>query len=83
MEGLRSYTFLKRLKEEPQVFLYCSEITSHILKSEERFIDVCHKIKELEIGLGSLVTIPDTDGEEHKEVIVTLIPTGHCPGAVM
>ena len=83
MEGLRSYSFMKRLKEEPEVFIYCSEITAHILKCENHFIDVSHKIKELYIGLGNIITIPGKDGEENQEITVTLIPTGHCPGAVM
>ncbi|KAJ9574846.1 hypothetical protein L9F63_008006 [Diploptera punctata] len=83
MAGLRSYTFLNRLKEEPQVFLYCSEITAHILKSEKTFTDLSHKIRDLLIGPGNLVTIPGNNGEEDQDVTVTLIPTGHCPGAVM
>ncbi|PSN56700.1 hypothetical protein C0J52_00035 [Blattella germanica] len=82
MQGLRSFAFLKRLKEEPVVFLYCSEITAHILKSEHTFKDVTHKIKDLHVGPENLVEIPDPDGSV-EEVTVTLIPTGHCPGAVM
>jgi hypothetical protein len=82
MDGLRSYIFLKRLADEAHVYLYCSEITAHILAMEETFAEVIHKIKALPAGVPSIVKIPNDSGPE-EDVTVSVIPTGHCPGAVM
>lgn len=82
MKGLRSYAFLKRLADETHVHLYCSEITAHILATENTFAEVVHKIRVLPIGVSSIVKIPNNTGPA-EDVTVSLIPTGHCPGAVM
>lgn len=82
MRGLRSNFFLKRLDHEAHVYLYCSEITAHILSSENTFSEVLHKIKVLPLGVSSIVKILDHNGSA-EDVTVSLIPTGHCPGAVM
>jgi Cft2 family RNA processing exonuclease len=82
MEGLRSYDFLKRLGHEANIYLYCSEITAHILTTESTFADVVHKIRVLPLRVSSIVEIPSHD-EPAEDVTVSLIPTGHCPGAVM
>jgi hypothetical protein len=82
MEGLRSYVLLKRLADETHVYLYCSEITAHILATENTFAEVVHKIRVLPLGVSSIVKIPSNSGPA-EDVTVSLIPTGHCPGAVM
>jgi hypothetical protein len=82
MRGLRSCVFLKRLGHEAHVYLYCSEITAHILSTENTFSEVVHKIKGLPLGVSSIVKIPDHNGPA-EDVTMSLIPTGHCPGAVM
>jgi len=82
MKGLRSYVFLNRLGSEALVYLYCSAITAHILTAQTSFAALLHKIKVLPLGVSTIVTINDPDGSE-EEVTVSLIPTGHCPGAVM
>jgi len=82
MKGLRSDVFLDRLGSEAHVYLYCSEITAHILKAQTSFAALLHKIKVLPLGVSTIVKIQDHDGSV-EEVTVSLIPTGHCPGAVM
>ncbi|XP_069698466.1 protein artemis-like [Periplaneta americana] len=82
MGGLRSEAFLKRLGISNDIYLYCSEITRLILSAENTFSEVLHKIKDLPLGASNIVPIPDRDGFV-DDVTVTLIPTGHCPGAVM
>jgi Cft2 family RNA processing exonuclease len=82
MRGLKSYVFLERLACETHVYLYCSEITAHILVTESIFSEIAHKVKVLPLGVPSIVKIPDHNGPA-EEVTVSLIPTGHCPGAAM
>jgi len=82
MKGLRSCVFLNRLGSEACVYLYCSEITAHILTAQTSFAALLHKIKVLPLGVSTIVKIQDPDGSV-EEVTVSLIPTGHCPGAVM
>jgi hypothetical protein len=82
MKGLRSYVFLDHLGSEAHIYLYCSEITAHILTAQTLFAALSHKIKVLPLGVPAIVEIHDPDGSV-EEVTVSLIPTGHCPGAVM
>jgi hypothetical protein len=82
MEGLRTCAFLKRLADETHVYLYCSEITAHILEMDNYFAEVVHKIIVLPLTVSSIVKIPSDSGPA-EDVTVSLIPTGHCPGAVM
>ena len=82
MKGLRSIDFLDHLGREAHIYLYCSEITAHILTAQTLFAALLHKIKVLPLGLPTIVKIQDPDGSV-EEVTVSLIPTGHCPGAVM
>jgi hypothetical protein len=82
MVGLRSYVFLKRLADEAHVYLYCSEITAHILSRDNKFSEAVHKIRALPLGVSSVVKIP-SGSDSAEDVTVSLIPTGHCPGAVM
>jgi Cft2 family RNA processing exonuclease len=82
MGGLRSERFKQRLKSEALVYLYCSEITAHILTVRMDFAKVVHKIKVLPLGVPTIVETLDSDGST-EDVTVSLIPTGHCPGAVM
>jgi hypothetical protein len=82
MEGLRSYPFRKRLADETHVYLYCSEITACILAMDNTFAELVHKIKVLPLNVSSIVKLPSDSGPT-EDVTVSLIPTGHCPGAVM
>jgi Cft2 family RNA processing exonuclease len=82
MRGLQSHVFLERLGQEAYVYLYCSEITAHILATQSTFAEVVHKIKVLPLGVPSIVKIPERN-DLAEDVTVSLIPTGHCPGAVM
>jgi len=82
MKGLRSYVFQNRLRNEARVYLYCSVITAHILTAQTSFAELSHKIKVLPLGVSTVVEIHDPD-DSVEEVTVSLIPTGHCPGAVM
>lgn len=82
MKGLRSHVFLDHLGSEAHIYLYCSEITAHILTAQTSFAALLHKIKVLPLGVSTIVKIQDPDGSV-EEVTVSLIPTGHCPGAVM
>jgi len=82
MKGLRSYVFLDHLGSEAHIYLYCSEITAHILTAQTSFAALLHKIKALPLGVPTIVEVQDPDGSV-EEVTVSLIPTGHCPGAVM
>jgi 20S proteasome alpha/beta subunit len=82
MRGLRSHIFLNRLRSEAHIYLYCSEITAHILAVTTTFAALVHKIKVLPFGVSTIVKILDPDGSA-EDVTVSVIPTGHCPGAVM
>ncbi|XP_063216877.1 protein artemis-like isoform X2 [Bacillus rossius redtenbacheri] len=82
--GLREDSFIDHLRQ-PDVYLYCSDITAHFLVSKfRRLSEVKDKIVALQPSAPSLVRSQGVDCDGHcQEVTVSTIPAGHCPGSVM
>ncbi|XP_071453492.1 protein artemis-like [Hetaerina americana] len=84
MKGLDTLVFRQALLERNDVYLYTSEITRCIMKNHSRYHLLIPKIKPLPSVGCKLLSIPSLiDDSSHRDLQVTLIPTGHCPGSVM
>ncbi|KAG8224986.1 hypothetical protein J437_LFUL005997, partial [Ladona fulva] len=81
MVGLNSKEFEEALCKR-DVYLYCSEISCCILKNDLCYGHLKHKIKALTTAQSHILTVPSLN-DSRKEICVTLIPAGHCPGSVM
>ncbi|KAF4525191.1 hypothetical protein B566_EDAN008296 [Ephemera danica] len=80
MNGLNRPDFLKGKTNH---YLYCSEITALILRNLG-YHHLKNNIRTLEIGCPTVISIPQFDGEgSSQDVMVTLLPAGHCPGSTM
>lgn len=80
MNGLNRPDFLKGKTNH---YLYCSEITALILRNLG-FHHLKNNIRTLEICCPTVISIPQFDGEgSSQDVMVTLLPAGHCPGSTM
>lgn len=83
MKGLLVKEFLRRLEENGNVFLYCSEISYHILmctamKGVKESVKIVSHRKE------AIVEVPPSEIYHQPQILtVTVIPAGHCPGSVM
>lgn len=84
MKGLNSPELLSFLQAN-SVVIYCSRITKAILSSWTTYSSLTPYLKFLEINQN--VKIDTVKNERSNgailELVVTLIPTGHCPGSVM
>ncbi|XP_053377930.1 uncharacterized protein LOC123530295 isoform X2 [Mercenaria mercenaria] len=81
--GLGEKIFLKRLKSNKDIFLYCSEVTQVLLVASKKYHHLEPYIRGLSINTPTTVDIPDPLYEEKEKITVTLLPAFHCPGSVM
>ncbi|XP_069846505.1 protein artemis isoform X1 [Dipodomys merriami] len=83
MKGLRAPTLKRRLECSLKVFLYCSPVTKELLLTSPRYRFWEKRIVSIEIETPTQVSLVDEATGEKEEIVVTLLPAGHCPGSVM
>lgn len=66
-----------------KVFLYCSPVTKELLLTNPKYKFWEKRIISIEIETPTLIPLVDEASGEKEEVVVTLLPAGHCPGSVM
>ncbi|XP_022126468.2 protein artemis [Pieris rapae] len=83
MQGLHSPSLLKYINEK-NIFIYTTELSAAIIKENTEDDKILDYIKVLKLG-STLITLEGIPEENIEEtyVTVTLIPAGHCVGAVM
>ncbi|XP_047610649.1 protein artemis isoform X1 [Phacochoerus africanus] len=83
MKGLRASTLKRRLECSLKVSLYCSPVTRELLLTNPRYRFWEKRIVSIEIETPTQISLIDEASGEKEEIVVTLLPAGHCPGSVM
>ncbi|XP_026638839.1 protein artemis isoform X2 [Microtus ochrogaster] len=83
MKGLRAPSMKRRLECSLKVFLYCSPVTKELLLTSTKYKFWEKRIIAIEIETPTQIALVDEASGEKEEVVVTLLPAGHCPGSVM
>ncbi|XP_031215382.1 LOW QUALITY PROTEIN: protein artemis [Mastomys coucha] len=83
MKGLRAPSLKRRLECSLKVFLYCSPVTKELLLTSPKYRFWENRIISIEIETPTQISLVDEASGEKEEVVVTLLPAGHCPGSVM
>uniref|UniRef100_A0A8C7C0J0 Protein artemis n=2 Tax=Neovison vison TaxID=452646 RepID=A0A8C7C0J0_NEOVI len=83
MKGLRAPTLKRRLECSLKVCLYCSPVTKELLLTNPKYRFWEKRIVSIEIETPTQIPLVDEASGEKEEVVVTLLPAGHCPGSVM
>ncbi|XP_051006830.1 protein artemis [Acomys russatus] len=83
MKGLRAPSLKRRLECSLKVFLYCSPVTKELLLTSPKYRFWEKRIIAIEIETPTQISLVDEASGEKEEVVVTLLPAGHCPGSVM
>uniref|UniRef100_A0A8C9VFA6 Protein artemis n=1 Tax=Scleropages formosus TaxID=113540 RepID=A0A8C9VFA6_SCLFO len=65
------------------VKLYCSPVTKELLLSNPKYGFWEKHIVALELENPTQISLVDEISGEKEDVVVTLLPAGHCPGSVM
>ncbi|XP_032329765.1 protein artemis isoform X1 [Camelus ferus] len=83
MKGLRAPTLKRRLECSLKVYLYCSPVTKELLLTNPKYRFWEKRIISIEIETPTQISLVDEASGEKEEIVVTLLPAGHCPGSVM
>uniref|UniRef100_A0A8C2VRU6 Protein artemis n=1 Tax=Chinchilla lanigera TaxID=34839 RepID=A0A8C2VRU6_CHILA len=83
MKGLRAPTLKRRLECSLTVHLYCSPVTKELLLTSPKYRFWEKRIVAIEIETPTQIALIDEASGEKEEIVVTLLPAGHCPGSVM
>ncbi|XP_012516420.1 PREDICTED: protein artemis isoform X2 [Propithecus coquereli] len=83
MKGLRAPTLKRRLECSLKVCLYCSPVTKELLLTSPKYRFWEKRIVSIEIETPTQISLVDEASGEKEEIVVTLLPAGHCPGSVM
>uniref|UniRef100_A0A2K5HDL0 Protein artemis n=1 Tax=Colobus angolensis palliatus TaxID=336983 RepID=A0A2K5HDL0_COLAP len=83
MKGLRAPTLKRRLECSLKVYLYCSPVTKELLLTSPKYRFWEKRIVSIEIETPTQIPLVDEASGEKEEIVVTLLPAGHCPGSVM
>nr|XP_040134677.1 protein artemis isoform X2 [Ictidomys tridecemlineatus] len=83
MKGLRAPTLKRRLECSLKVYLYCSPVTKELLLTSPKYKFWEKRIISIEIETPTQISLVDEASGEKEEIVVTLLPAGHCPGSVM
>ncbi|EHB16752.1 Protein artemis, partial [Heterocephalus glaber] len=83
MKGLRAPTLKRRLECSLKVHLYCSPVTKELLLTSPKYRFWEKRIVSIEIETPTQISLVDEASGEEEEIVVTLLPAGHCPGSVM
>ncbi|XP_008590685.1 PREDICTED: protein artemis-like [Galeopterus variegatus] len=83
MKGLRAPTLKRRLECSLKVYLYCSPVTKELLLTNPKYRFWEKRIISIEVETPTQISLIDEASGEKEEIVVTLLPAGHCPGSVM
>ncbi|XP_019753047.1 protein artemis isoform X11 [Hippocampus comes] len=83
MRGIKAPKLKRRLRSSRRVKLYCSLVTKELLLSSRKHLFWEKFIVPLELESPTQISLVDEASGESEEVVVTLLPAGHCPGSVM
>ncbi|KAF6129634.1 DNA cross-link repair 1C [Phyllostomus discolor] len=83
MKGLRAPALKRRLECSLKVYLYCSPVTKELLLTSPKYRFWETRIISIEIETPTQISLVDEASGEKEEIVVTLLPAGHCPGSVM
>uniref|UniRef100_A0A8C4X5N4 Protein artemis n=1 Tax=Erpetoichthys calabaricus TaxID=27687 RepID=A0A8C4X5N4_ERPCA len=83
MKGLRAPALKRRLKCSLTVRLYCSPVTKELLLTNPRYRFWENHIVAIEVETPTQISLIDEATGEKEDIVVTLLPAGHCPGSVM
>nr|XP_020469012.1 protein artemis isoform X2 [Monopterus albus] len=83
MKGLKGPLLRRKLQFSHTVRLYCSFVTKELLLSNPKYAFWEEYIVPLELESPTQISLVDEASGEKEEVVVTLLPAGHCPGSVM
>nr|XP_043877933.1 protein artemis-like isoform X2 [Solea senegalensis] len=83
MKGLKGPLLKRKLQFSRTVRLYCSFVTKELLLSNPRYRFWEEFIVPLELESPTQISLVDEASGEKEDVVVTLLPAGHCPGSVM
>ncbi|XP_061438285.1 protein artemis [Rhineura floridana] len=83
MKGLRAPSLKRRLACSLKVRLYCSPVTKELLLTNPRYEFWKNHIVSLEVETPTQISLVEEASGEKEDVVVTLLPAGHCPGSVM
>ncbi|XP_056133456.1 protein artemis [Lampris incognitus] len=83
MKGLKGPFVKRKLEFSRTVKLYCSYVTKELLLSNPKYAFWEEHIVPLELESPTQISLVNEASGEKEEIVVTLIPAGHCPGSVM
>ncbi|KAM9771890.1 protein artemis isoform 7-T7 [Syngnathus typhle] len=87
MRGIKGPTLQRRLRSSSRVKLYCSPVTKELLLSSRKHLFweryIVRRAVPLELESPTQISLVDEASGESEELVVTLLPAGHCPGSVM
>ncbi|XP_053321308.1 protein artemis isoform X2 [Spea bombifrons] len=83
MKGLRGPFLKRRLQCSLKVYLYCSPVTKELLLTSPRYAFWEKRIVAIEVDTPTQISLVDEVTGDKEEILVTLLPAGHCPGSVM
>ncbi|XP_061570200.1 protein artemis [Cololabis saira] len=83
MKGLKGPLLKRKLQFSRTVRLYCSFVTKELLLSNPKYAFWEGYIVPLELESPTQISLVDEASGEKEDVVVTLLPAGHCPGSVM
>ncbi|KAK5849035.1 hypothetical protein PBY51_008710 [Eleginops maclovinus] len=83
MKGLKGPILRRKLQFSRTVRLYCSFVTKELLLNNPKYAFWEEYIVALELESPTQISLVDEASGEKEEIVVTLLPAGHCPGSVM
>ncbi|XP_041059264.1 protein artemis isoform X2 [Carcharodon carcharias] len=83
MKGLRAPALKRRLECSLKLKLYCSPVTKEILLTSSKYKFWENDIIAIEVETPTQISLVDEATGEKEDILVTLLPAGHCPGSVM
>jgi DNA cross-link repair 1C protein len=83
MNGIKNAEFISALYRHKDSYLYCSEVTALILRNLGNQA-IMNKVRTIKICSPTIISVPQIENEGcPQDVMVTLLPAGHCPGSTM
>ncbi|XP_069030463.1 protein artemis isoform X2 [Embiotoca jacksoni] len=83
MKGLKGPLLKRKLHFSRTVRLFCSFVTKELLLNNPKYAFWEEYIVPLELESPTQISLVDEACGEKEEIVVTLLPAGHCPGSVM
>uniref|UniRef100_A0AAV2IXJ7 Protein artemis n=1 Tax=Knipowitschia caucasica TaxID=637954 RepID=A0AAV2IXJ7_KNICA len=83
MKGLKGPLLKRKLQFSRTVRLYCSFVTKELLLSNAKYSFWEDYIVPLELESPTQISLVNEVSGEKEDILVTLLPAGHCPGSVM